>query len=508
MCQAADRSVGPSSSTERPRRRKLLRVLGVGSCCVLLGYALLMVPGAELPPPAGAGFTPFEWGQDSLWDTLERRFALARQAACSGERRSEALGRLDASLSKLQARAAAADDPAWPVVESALFDSSVEVAACPSDAGILASLVSRLRTVVKRQSETWSPDSRGARERVYRLLYGSRAAYEEVLAQLPDAEAFELMRGTDEPSRAPSYTFRGVTLRSGDILVSRGGAPTSALIARGNDFVGNFSHIALLHVSTEGVARVVEAHIERGVAVSSPEEYLADKKLRIMVLRPRANLPQLVKDPLLAHRVASEALALALAGHIPYDFAMDVEDHREVFCSEVASAPYARHGVRLWQGLSSISGPGVTRWLYGLGVRHFRTFSPSDLEYDAALRVVAEWRSASTLFQDRRDNAVLDVLLERADAGEQLKAPLYLLPPVRVAKGWSLVLNLFGTPGPVPEGMSATSALRVRDLDARHHALATRLDKEADAFLRDRGYRPPYWELVKLARKVEQELRD
>src|SRR5207248_8921424 len=100
-----------------------------------------------------------------------------------------------------------------------------------------------------------------------------------------------------------SVRFLGMDLHSGDILVSRGGAPTSALIARGNDYPGSFSHVALLHVDEKsGRASVIEAHIERGVAVSSLEQYLADKKLRIVVLRLCPELLELVADPMLPHK--------------------------------------------------------------------------------------------------------------------------------------------------------------------------------------------------------------
>src|SRR5262249_51800349 len=150
----------------------------------------------------------------------------------------------------------------------------------------------------------------------------------------------------------------GVRLHSGDVLVSRGASPTSALIARGHDLPGNFSHIALLHVDAErGEARLIEAHIESGVVVSRLEDYLGDRKLRILVLRPRADLPEILADPLLPHHAATQALAEVRARHIPYDFAMDARDHRAQFCSELAAAAYERCGLRLWPGLSSISSP-------------------------------------------------------------------------------------------------------------------------------------------------------
>src|SRR5690606_42102715 len=124
----------------------------------------------------------------------------------------------------------------------------------------------------------------------------------------------------EEPSATPSTLLQGIRVHSGDLLVSRGGAEVSAFISRGNDYPGNFSHVALLHVSEDGNASFIEAHIEKGVAIATAEEYLKDKKLRFMVLRPRADLAQLKQNPLLPHQVAKFAMQESEKRHIPYDF--------------------------------------------------------------------------------------------------------------------------------------------------------------------------------------------
>ena len=223
------------------------------------------------------------------------------------------------------------------------------------------------------------------------------------------------------------------------MLVSRGGYPTSALIARGNDYPGNFSHVGLVYVdSATNEISVIEAHIEVGVAITTAEGYLADKKLRLMVLRPRADLPALVADPMLPHRAAGKILARARAEHIPYDFAMDYGDPSGLFCSEVASTVYKDEGVTLWMGLSTISRLGIRTWLAELGVKHFETQEPSDLEYDPQLVVVAEWRDPVDLKQDHLDNAVLDAMLEGADQGVELTYPWYKLPARAAGQGVQL----------------------------------------------------------------------
>jgi hypothetical protein len=68
---------------------------------------------------------------------------------------------------------------------------------------------------------------------------------------------------------------------------------------------------------------VIEAHIQLGVVIATADQYLADKKLRVMLLRPRPDLPALVRDPMLPHRAASSMLQRARTEHIPYDFTME-----------------------------------------------------------------------------------------------------------------------------------------------------------------------------------------
>jgi len=345
------------------------------------------------------------------------------------------------------------------------------------------------------------------RQRTYRLLYGGRAATEEVLLQVPKENIPPLMAGDDEPSQTPAAEVLGVQIHSGDILVSRGGAPTSALIARGNDYPGNFSHVAIVYVDPDTlVPQVIESHIERGVTISSFEKYLKDTKLRIMVLRLRSDLPSMTVDPYLPHKAAELALNRARRRHIPYDFTMDTQDTTGMFCSEVVSSAYAAMGIKLWMGMSTISNPGVASWLAGFGVRHFETQEPSDLEYDPQLRVVAEWRDPDALLKDHIDNAIIESLLEGAEAGERIPVQWHLLPVIRFVKLYSVLLNMMGKEGPIPEGMSSTSTLRHLWLVRRHERTREGMLRRVDEFRRERGYTPPYWELLKMARAEKEQI--
>ncbi len=493
-----------------PSRRRMIRKIIFRSLLALGGlYLLLLIPDPAPVPPRPASRSPFAWNRDQHWKDLEARFAAARSGDSRAVRETlrASLERGAQLVARLDTRRCAPDDPLLVEIEETLFALGPLVAAVPDQLSAFLGLVTSMREAVKRQSTGWDMQADASRIRIYRLLYGGRMALEESMLQAPPSAAPAMSSGPEEPSATPSVLVRGVRVHSGDILLSRGGAATSALIARGSDYPGNFSHVALVHVeaSTAKVS-ILEAHIEKGVAVATIEEYLRDTKLRVMALRLRADLPALAADPLLPHKAASLALGEAAARHIPYDFEMDFEDHSRLFCSEVASAAYRKTGVTLWMGLSSLSSAGLCSWLSAFGVTHTLTQEPSDLEYDPQLRVVAEWRDPDTLLKDHLDNAVTDILLEAAERGETLKYSWPLLPVARALKAWSGVANLLGSTGPIPEGMSATAALKSRWFHGRHGAMRALLDDRVRDFQAARGYVPPYWEILKLAREAQSAL--
>lgn len=475
----------------RPRR-------GVLAMTLLLG--LLWVPEGSAPMPPLPDGTAFLWDANERFEQLEKRFVAAREAPCPAQFPSR-LSSLRLRVQELQGDIEP-NDPLLEHLETDFFETVALAGACPEHLGALSALRSELRTRAKALFVRWSA-TREARDRAYRLLYGTRTAIEELMLQVPAGFGHDLSLGLNEPSDAPAVTVSGVQLRSGDLLLSRGGAPTSAFIARGNDYPGSFSHVSVLHVDEKtGEASVVESHIESGVGVSSVAQYLEDKKLRILVLRLRSDLPHVMEQPLLAHLAAKRALDSATGGHVPYDFAMDTSDSSKQFCSEVASANYAHYGIVLWQAASRFSAPGLARWMSALGVEHLETHAPSDLEYDPHLRVVAEWHPVQSLFDEHVDNVVIDAMLERAEQGAAFDYPLWSLPLARFAKGYSWVLNLFGVVGPVPEGMSATVALRAQWLIGRHELLKSTVLEKSRVFQEQHGYRPPYWRLFSFAREA------
>ncbi len=477
---------------------------------LLIIYLILLIPIPESVDLGKPHKAQFIWDRDSMWTALEEQYIAAKTAGCDqlSESVKAAFFNTHTLLDKIEPEQLSPEDNRFAVLERQIFKLAPLVGACREYLADYIKLLSRFRFIIKTQSQSWDMNNLAARNTIYKLLYGGRAALEEIMLQADPEAVPPCIPGFAEPSQTPQAEILGVKIHSGDILVSRGGAPTSALIARGSDYNGNFSHAALVHVDEKThLASIIEAHIEKGAAIASLQEYMQDKKLRVMVLRLRSDLQQLKADPMLPHKAAAAALERAQQEHIPYDFEMDFKDNSKLFCSEVVSAPYKKLGVNLWMGISTISSEGMKRWLAAFGVRHFETQEPSDLEYDPQLQVIAEWRDPETLYKDHVDNAVIETMLERAKAGKELEYDWYMLPIARIGKLYSVILNILGKVGPVPEGMSAAAGLRNERMSADHQKIKDMVLLKAAEFKRQNNYTAPYWRLLNFSREAIKELQ-
>lgn len=465
-------------------------------------YLLLLIPGRADQKIISATQKPFLWSADSFWNKLEADFVAAKETDSS-----TASKKIDSLFYASQSICSFIESNTIPA-KSNLYDSLLNdffllapfVASHPNYIDQFNDLYSRMKIAVKEQSHSWDINKYSSRNRLYKNLYGMRAAVEEVALQQQTDSIVRLIKGKDEPSATPSTEIFGIKVHSGDMLVSRGGAEVSAFISRGNDYPGNFSHVALIYVDEQTkIPYLIEAHIEKGVAIATVDQYIKDKKLRCMVLRPRADLPQLKADPMLPQKAAKFAYMQATARHIPYDFKMNFYDSSALFCSEVASFAYRKNGLILWKAVSTISSPGIENWLHAFGVEHFVTQMPSDLEYDPQLTVVAEWKDNETLLKDHIYNAVMDGLITEADKGKEIIFPRWQLPFARLLKAYCFVMNKFGKVAIIPEGMSAEQALKNQSFVSMFQTVKNAVEKDVQLFIQQKHYNPPYWQMVKMA---------
>ncbi len=479
--------------------KKLFKIL-----LIILGlYLLLLIP---LPQNERelqkASQIPFVWDQDKLWETLEINFLRAK-AIPSKELDSivqHMTVEADSILAVYEDKTLQPEDSYYALIENRFFQIAPLIAAQENKSDWYIHFYNRVRKKLKLDSRFWDMTSANSRNISYRILYGMRATVEEILLQSNDDQFVSTMFVLDEPSVTPYADILGIKVHSGDLLVSRGGAEVSAFISRGNDFPGNFSHVAIVHIDPKtNEPYFVEAHIEKGVAIATLDEYLNDKKLRFMVMRPRADLAQMIANPMLPHEASLFISEESQTRHIPYDFKMDYYDSSAMFCSEVGSYAYKKFGINLWEFESTISSNGIIDWLNNFGVENFVTQMPSDLEYDPMLSVVGEWRDKEILFQDHLDNAVMDALISRANKGEKLDYNIWMLPIARVVKGYSFFLNAIGKEGVIPEGMGAVTALKNTDFVDRFKKCKSLTESKTKAFEKENKYVPPYWQMVRIA---------
>ncbi|MFT4832522.1 MAG: hypothetical protein ACI815_002178 [Psychroserpens sp.] len=466
-------------------------------------YFLLLIPTSQNQnTPEKASQIPFIWDQDKLWGTLENNFLEARGIP---SRELDSIVAYmtfesDSILKAYEGKTISPEDPFYGLIEKRFFQIAPLIAAQENKTDWHIRFYNRVRKKIKSDSRFWDMNNANARNLIYRILYGMRATVEEILLQSSDEQFVSTMFVSDEPSATPSADILGIQVHSGDLLVSRGGAEVSAFISRGNDFPGNFSHVAVIHINKQtNVPYLVEAHIEKGVAIATLDEYLQDKKLRFMVMRPRSDLKQIKANPMLPHDASLFVFNESQTRHIPYDFKMDYYDSSAMFCSEVGSYAYKKYGIDLWEYESTISSNGVFDWLNNFGVENFVTQMPSDLEYDPKLSVVAEWRDKEILFQDHLDNAVMDALLDRANKGEKLDYNMWMLPVARVIKGYSFFLNVIGKEGIIPEGMGAVTALKNNAFVDRFNRCKSLTESKIKVFEEKNKYLPPYWQLTRIA---------
>jgi hypothetical protein len=448
----------------------------------------------------------FSWGYDPLFQRLERNF-VAFQQVSADEAREEAARLFNRGEKILQKIAASDDSASNDQLEKLIklqFRIATLAAAHPSILTDARDFIRQSRLTVSKVARTWPITEADTHELIYKVIYGGRAAIEEALVQAADQSIPALHPLEEAESQTPSVVINGVRIHSGDLLLSRGGAPTSALIARGNHFPGQFSHIAMVYVDAETKEPlVIESLIEDGVVITSAEEYLNRDSLRIMVLRLRPDTLLLQSNPMAPHEAASYMLKKAQSNKLPYDFARAWKDDAGSFWSEVVYHAYQSIGIDLWAYKGEVTAPGLKRWLGQLGVKHFTMIIPSDIEYDPRLAHVAEWIKADTLKEDRYDNAILDVLLETAETGYDLSYEWYKYPAGSVVKGWSAFSNLFGAKSKIPKGMSTDTSLRVHSLTNRiHPTLKEALRQKAADFKMDNNYEPPYWELLAMTRQA------
>jgi hypothetical protein len=203
-------------------------------------------------------------------------------------------------------------------------------------------------------------------------------------------------------------------LQSGDIILSRGNAFTSAAIANLGEFDTQFSHMSMVYKDKVGNLWTVEAHIEVGSVARPISEHIKDNNYRTMVYR--------FDDSGLAAQAAEYIFnrvkkATETSGNVLYDFAFDQSNSDALFCSEVVSHAFehvSEGNVRIPMFPSRL----LTRkpeFVKMLGINQEASFIPADIEVDPRFKIISEWRDANRTQENLQKDAILQAMYKWND---------------------------------------------------------------------------------------------
>jgi hypothetical protein len=212
-------------------------------------------------------------------------------------------------------------------------------------------------------------------------------------------------------------------LKSGDVILSRGNAFSSAAIARIGESDFQFSHLSFIYRDLEDFNKMytTEAHIEIGSVVAPMEDHIASKNARSVVFRYKdANLASEASKHMF-NRVKNQS---ATGKNIEYDFSMNYKDDSKLFCSEIVSS--GLYAVRSENGYipkyKSKFSPGMIPFLNNIGVpvnkqniQSYEVFSPGDIQFDPNFDLVLEWRNPKKMEQSRLKDFILTKLFDKME---------------------------------------------------------------------------------------------
>lgn len=211
-------------------------------------------------------------------------------------------------------------------------------------------------------------------------------------------------------------------LKSGDVILSRGNAFSSAAIARigVNDY--QFSHLSFVYKDQDSKELfTTEAHIEIGSVVEPLIEHVSAKNARTVVFR--------YENEEVAHAASKSVYERVLARqnekkNIQYDFSMNFRENEKLFCSEIISWGFkaALPEEDFFPKFKSKFSPGIIPFLNTIGVpankdniADMEVFAPGDIQFDPRFEMVAEWRNPRKMEESRLKDFILTKVFERMD---------------------------------------------------------------------------------------------
>jgi len=345
-------------------------------------------------------------------------------SAAPQARLEEDLAAVEALLMRPAATAKELADNLAQVYEE-VFDVSLDrydVAAVARDAPELMRAIFALRLKMRDRVADWhqrgfmSLNVQLALRNVLRIARYATDMLGELnirYAQLEEgAPTLRGFRGIDVNTLvSPAFTTGAdLPFQSGDLLLMRGMHHNSAAIARIGNVDSQFSHIAIVYTDENGVQWVVESLIEEGAIINPLDGTLHHGLGRCVVFRHR--------DHDLARRAAAEIDEIVRRSRAPggrriwYDFSMELQGEKELFCSKLVRLAFARAsgGAVLLPTFTTRFDMVNRDFLDRIGVTARETFAPGDIEIESDFDVVAEWQDYRVTSRLRLQDLIMDKL--------------------------------------------------------------------------------------------------
>ena len=208
------------------------------------------------------------------------------------------------------------------------------------------------------------------------------------------------------------YTGRELAFRSGDVVLMRGHMHNSAAIARIGDVDSQFSHIGIIYIDDNGQHFMVESLIEDGAVINPLAHTFEHGIVRAVLYRHR--------DPRLAARAARLIHDHVAQARRPilYDFSMNLEGGRHLFCSKLVCLAYkmASEGKLKLPTYPTHIVMKNRDFLNRIGVVAVETCAPADIDVEPHFDLVAEWQDYRETSNIRLQDFTMDKLFQWMEA--------------------------------------------------------------------------------------------
>ena len=211
-------------------------------------------------------------------------------------------------------------------------------------------------------------------------------------------------------------------LQSGDVVLSRGNAYSSAAIARIGTNDHQFSHLSFIYKDPETKEILSsQAHIEIGSVTAPISDDIAGGNARSVIFR--------YSDSDVAHKASKFMFDRVLErqkkkDNIVYDFSMDYKNDEKLFCSEIIAHGFknALPNEDYFPMFKTKFSAGLIPFLNAIGVPVTKNnvstldvFAPGDIQFDPRFEMVAEWRNPKKMEDVRIKDFILTKIFERMD---------------------------------------------------------------------------------------------